>query len=205
MCRALSSRIPSELHTLRVSNGPYPLFRIASKRSIANSWRQVVDWVGPNLKKLDMAFGEVRAVQRAGSQALMLVAHGEGSRAVAPMPSLVMVNTGLEELRLDFQQEAPSSRVRPLGAAALEQLAAKLSQMSHLRGPVVVVAGDQGCPQRPALPRAQAEAALPRARRLGDAPAAADSYGARGPGSGHERAVPAPCLVEPWRGCSWYK
>ena len=57
MCQALSSRIPADLHNLSVCNGTCAIQR-ASKRSIANSWRLVVDWVRPSLKKLEMEFGQ---------------------------------------------------------------------------------------------------------------------------------------------------
>ena len=58
MCRALSSRIPADLHNLSVCNGTENAIQRASTRSIANSWRLVVDWVRPSLKKLEMEFGQ---------------------------------------------------------------------------------------------------------------------------------------------------
>lgn len=104
MCQALSSRIPADLHSLSVCNGTCPMQR-ASKRSIANSWRLVVDWVRPSLKKLEMEFG----------QGISLPSF---KKLFRNLPD------GLTELRLDFQQQP-----RPLGPA-LEQLAQKISKMS---------------------------------------------------------------------------
>lgn len=107
MCQALSSRIPADLHNLSVCNGTCAIQR-ASKRSIANSWRLVVDWVRPSLKKLEMEFG----------QGIYLPSF---KKLFRNLPD------SLKELRLDFQQS------RPLGPATLEQLAKKISEMS-LRG-----------------------------------------------------------------------
>lgn len=108
MCRALSSRIPADLHNLSVCNGTSAIQR-ASKRSIADSWRLVVDWVRPSLKKLEMEFG----------QGIYLPSF---KKLFRNLPE------SLKELRLDFQEQP-----RPMGPALVEQLAKKISEMS-LRG-----------------------------------------------------------------------